>query len=292
MSCQYHQRPQHIGTLKLKTTSYCDLRRKFRIRFGRVPIPRFCVRALTLIQVWERTTAMSYDPSHENDSRAREPVVSLDDKAHALLAYIAKTPAFQTNKEPDYGNYRHMGATISAAILQAGLNWETTVQPRIGRLRTQFPQAETTSGFLRLLTQRGHVDVLTAGRTTRNRNESLGSHISYFPRKWRRRRNLKNWLLQAGNDVRLLALHGVGEKTVDFLKILVRIPTNAVDRHLNGFLAAAGVEASGYRETHDIIDRAADLGGIDRIVFDFSIWRYMAEKRKVQNRRQTLPCTS
>jgi hypothetical protein len=87
--------------------------------------------------------------------------MSLDCKAHALLAYIAKTPAFETNKEPDYGDYRHMGATISAAILQAGLNWETTVEPRIGRLRTQFPEAETTTGFLRLLTQRGHVDVLS-----------------------------------------------------------------------------------------------------------------------------------
>jgi hypothetical protein len=103
---------------------------------------------------------------------------------------------------------------------------------------------------------------------------------------------LKNWLLLAGNDLRLLALHGVGQKTVDFLKILVRIPTNAVDRHLNAFLAAAGVNASGYKETHDIIDRAADLGGVDRIVFDFSIWRHMSEKRKVQNRRLTLPCTS
>ncbi len=217
--------------------------------------------------------------------------MSLDDKAHALLAYIAKTSAFESNKEPDYGDYRHMGATISAAILQAGLNWETTVQPRIGRLRTQFPEAETTTGFLRVLTQRGHVDVLSWQHDEKPKR-ILGLTHFLLSEKVETEEDLKNWLLQAGNNHRLLALHGVGEKTVDFLKILVRIPTNAVDRHLNAFLAAAGIDASGYKETHDIIDRAADLGGVDRIVFDFSIWRYMSEKRKVRNKRQNLPCAS
>ncbi len=71
--------------------------------------------------------------------------------------------------------------------------------------------------------------------------------------------DLKNWLLLKGSDNRLLALHAVGEKTVDFLKILLRIPTNALDRNLNSFLAAAGIDASGYKETHDIIDWAADI---------------------------------
>ena len=54
-----------------------------------------------------------------------------------------------------YGLYNHMGATITDAALQAGINYDSVVRPRVQHLRLDYPQASTTSGFLRLLNEQG-----------------------------------------------------------------------------------------------------------------------------------------
>ena len=50
--------------------------------------------------------------------------------------------------------YNHMGATITDAVLQAGLPYEATVWPRVQHVMT-ISEAATTSGFLRALRERG-----------------------------------------------------------------------------------------------------------------------------------------
>ncbi len=214
--------------------------------------------------------------------------MSPEEKARALLAYIEGLPDFRINKELDYGNYGHMGATITAAILQAGVNWYATVKPRVDRLRSTFPEAATTTGFLELLDQRGHVELLDWNHKEKP-NRILGLARFLQEEKVENEAELRNWLRDPKNGSRLMGLRGVGDKTVDFLQMLVGIPTNAVDRHLYGLLSDAGIEAKGYQEAHEIIDRAADLAGIDRIVFDFSIWQYMSEKSK-KRKRKGPPC--
>lgn len=51
--------------------------------------------------------------------------------------------------------YNHMGATITDAVLQAGLRYETVVWPRVQRIMELFPEAATASGFLKVLHERG-----------------------------------------------------------------------------------------------------------------------------------------
>jgi hypothetical protein len=211
-----------------------------------------------------------------------------EEKARALLSYLEGLCDFLINKELDYGNYRHMGATITAAILQAGVNWYATVKPRVDRLRSTFPEAATTTGFLELLDQRGHVELLDWNDKEKP-NRILGLARFLQEEKVENEAELQNWLREPENGSRLMGLRGVGDKTVDFLQMLVGIPTNAVDRHLYGLLSDAGIDAKGYQEAHEIIDRAADLAGIDRIVFDFSIWKYMSGKSKNRKRKTKEP---
>jgi len=55
--------------------------------------------------------------------------------------------------------YNRRGATITDAVLQAGLRYETVVWPRVQHDMT-IPEAATTSGFLGVLRERGGEEVV------------------------------------------------------------------------------------------------------------------------------------
>lgn len=80
-------------------------------------------------------------------------------KTSLLVQYIASLEQFTYVNYAD-GNYNHMGATICDAILQAGTKYDTVVRPRIARIRKLYPEATTTSAFLRLLREEGEKKVL------------------------------------------------------------------------------------------------------------------------------------
>ena len=199
--------------------------------------------------------------------------MTLDEKARALLNYLDRLPDFEMSHELDYGDYNHMGAVITAAILQAGLTWKTTVKPRVDRVLRDFPEANTTSKFLKLLEVHGCERVMT-WQDHEKPARIVGLAQFLQAENVETENELRSWILSGDKETQLLKCRGVGPKTVDFLKMLVGIPTNAVDRHLAGIVADAGVETSGYQEQHEIINRAADLRDVDRKIFDFSLWKY------------------
>lgn len=88
--------------------------------------------------------------------------------------------------------------------------------------------------------------------------------------------NLKAWFEKPDNERRLLGLRGIGPKTRDYFKQRAGIPGSAVDRWLRLFVAKAGIASSDDTEIKQIIDRAAELMGIDKTAFDHSIWQYMS----------------
>jgi endonuclease III len=90
--------------------------------------------------------------------------------------------------------------------------------------------------------------------------------------------DLHNWLLHEENIPRLKQVRGVGDKTADYLKILVGINTSAVDRHMYAFLANAGLTIKTYQEAKTILNATADQLGVPRAYFDYSVWKYMSSK--------------
>jgi endonuclease III len=194
--------------------------------------------------------------------------------AQLLASYVRSLDDFTLIDEV-VGDYDHIGATISDAILQAGTTYETVVRPRVERILADYPEANTTSRFLDLLLREGAKSVLSW-----NDNEKPLRVIHLTGFLWRHgietEEQLREWIEEESNIEKLLSIKGVGPKTVDYLGMLVGRATVAVDRHLIRFLQRAGVSVTSYAEAREILNEAADILGIDRRRFDQTIWHRMS----------------
>lgn len=81
-------------------------------------------------------------------------------------------------------------------------------------------------------------------------------------------------------------ISGIGDKTIDYLKILVGGQGIAIDRHLVRFLAAAGVPTHTYDGARQVLRETAAFLGIDESVLDYSIWLYMSTREKPATQRE------
>jgi hypothetical protein len=183
--------------------------------------------------------------------------------------------------------YRHMGATITDAVLQAGLRYETTVWPRVQHAMS-IPEAATTSGFLAVLRERGGEAVV---RWTHE--EKLGRMYAvselFIAEGIETEEDLRVWLCAGTSDpawtaqceanaARLLAVRGIGPKTIDYFKILCgEQDTAAIDMHLTAFLERAGVRVTSYEQAREVIREAAAELGVPAAQLDHSIWTYMSK---------------
>lgn len=209
--------------------------------------------------------ALGSAPPREGDGSAPE----------RLANYVRSLPDFTMERSPAAG-YDHMGAIITEAILQAGINYRNVVLPRVERLRRDYPQARTTSSFADLLRTVGAGELLQFSGEKLDRVEALTRFFA--DERVETEADLRAWLSDEANLARLRQLPGIGPKTVDYLQILAGLDTSAVDRHLALFLKQARVAANTYGERKAIIDAAAEELGVDRAVLDYSIWRYMADR--------------
>lgn len=178
--------------------------------------------------------------------------------------------------------YNHMGATISDAVLQAGLRYETVVWPRVQHVMEAFPEAATTSGFLAVLRERGGEEVVHWTHPEKlGRMEAVAELL--IAEGVESEVDLRRWLCGDGAECRanvanLAAVRGVGPKTIDYFKILCgEQDTAAVDVHLMRFLEQAGVRATSYEQARTVIRTAAAELGVSAARLDHSIWTYMSK---------------
>jgi len=195
-----------------------------------------------------------------------------DERVSKLVEYIKALEDFQIYESID-GSYEHMGATITDAVLQAGISYESVVRPRVERMRQEHPTANTTSAFLQLLEEIPPEELLKF----RGRKPQLVLTLAQFLKaeNIETEEDLRVWFQDDKNVKRLKSIGGIKNKTTDYLKILVGLQTVAIDSRLLGFLAKAGITTSGYKDAHQLISVTADTMGISQAVLDHSIWRYM-----------------
>ena len=84
--------------------------------------------------------------------------------------------------------------------------------------------------------------------------------------------DLASWLSDATHRNRLLAIRGVGPKTVDYLGILVGAEASAIDRHLKRFLLDAGVVSRSRKLSQQVLSGVAAHLGISLRDLDYAIW--------------------
>jgi len=206
------------------------------------------------------------------------PVMEMYEKALKLVDYLQTLASFRF-VDPIEGRYHHMGATITDAILQAGINYKTVVHPRVCRIRKIYPEAVTTSAFWHLLNKEGVKQVLLWEDDEKPNRVVALTHF-FLSEGIESEDDLARWLKDKINKARLLKVRGVGPKTADYLMILVGMQTAAADRYVFSILEEAGVATSNYDEARNILNLAADAMGVNRAFLDYSIWQYMSTRKR------------
>lgn len=200
--------------------------------------------------------------------------------AGKLADFASSIDGFESLVKPRC-SYGHMGATITDTILQAGMNYHTVVEPRVLRLRRDFPEAQTTTGFRNLIGFHGLKRLIQWNHSEKPRRIL---DLTWFLSNERvdTEYELREWLLRPGNPGLLRGLGGVGPKTVDYLKMLVGIPSVAIDRHVRSFVRAAGLPYTEYADVQQVVQLAADILGMNRNSFDWAIWSFVSSGQQPQ----------
>ena len=208
----------------------------------------------------------------------KEEVLSVLDEE--LCNYATKLVNFIQTKEfapvTQRKPYYHMGATITDAILQAGLNYHHVVYPRVLKILVEYSDYKTTCDFIILM------QVLPLTEIVNFKNSKKLQRIRDL--SWFLYNNgienedqLAKWLDAEKNVSLLRKVNGIGPKTVDYLKILSGNQAIAIDRHLFTFLEMAGIYHCSYDEASLIYARAAELLNISQYELDKKIWLYMVK---------------
>jgi hypothetical protein len=158
----------------------------------------------------------------------------------------------------------------------------------VNRLLAQHPEAATTSAFSKLLELEGAGSVLQWNGTRKiaTLNKLVALLVS---ERIETEDELRMWLESPQNLMRLQVIDGIADKTAHYLQILVGIQGIAIDRHLQGFLAEAGVRCSTYNEARQVLDETASLLAVAPSDLDYSIWSYMSTR---ESRTQKRFCAS
>jgi endonuclease III len=196
-----------------------------------------------------------------------------------LASYIRSLPDFAFVNEP-MTPYSHVGATLTDAVLQAGVRYETVVSPRVRRLRETFPSHVTTSQFLGLLEEKGTEELLDWKAGTKKAVTLVALAEFFTAQCVETEEHLRDWLSKTGHAELLGDIKGIGPKTIDYLRLLVGLPAVAVDVHLRRFLQESGVDATDYADARRALVDAAEELGLPMEALDFSLWKYMSSRRK------------
>ncbi len=171
--------------------------------------------------------------------------------------------------------YEHMSAVIVDSILQAGMNYDRIVLPRVRMLIEKYDDFRTTEDFLVL------IQAKPLGQLISWRNEKKLERIRkltwyFYERRINKISDLQEWFRTEENIMNLRLINGIGPKTVDYMKKLVGIDTFAVDRHLFKFLELSGVCTTDYVEATIIYENASLELHIDKWTLDKAIWDLMS----------------
>ncbi|NTE84957.1 hypothetical protein G6M12_25750 [Agrobacterium tumefaciens] len=192
--------------------------------------------------------------------------------AARLVADYARELGADTEKQETRPVYDHMGALLADSVLQAGLNYNSVVRPRVEAILARFPQCDRTSALLPVVG-----DGKTAAFLNWTHSEKIGRFEALVRFLDRSSIETVSDLAEELNHPRFVELlrevRGVGPKTVDYMGCLVGLDSVAVDRHVRTFARRVGVVNEDYDFLKSVFCCAADLLSLSRRQFDAWVWR-------------------
>ncbi|NIL50947.1 hypothetical protein HBK87_10215 [Streptomyces sp. 2BBP-J2] len=199
--------------------------------------------------------------------------MTIDDDVAKLAKHVRSTLGEGPFLRVD--GWQHMGAVICDAVLQQARHYRHWVLPRVEDLQSAWPDARTVTRF-RARAAEGELSAVL--RTTNRRKLSAIVAITDLLARSRveTRDELRAWLQKDGSRSALLAVHGVGPKTVDYLGSLVGGAHVAVDVHLRAFARQADVGVTTYHQLRRVYEETADRLGHDRGGLEHAVWNHMS----------------
>ena len=171
--------------------------------------------------------------------------------------------------------YDHMGAKLADAVLQRAVKYEVFVRPRVDRIARAYPTGKTTSGFRALL--RSELPNEGPQCEGGSKPRTIVELAQFFVDQGvETTKDLRRWLRVARNPPSLMTVHGVGPKTVNFLKLLVGLDAIAVDRQILRFVREAGVDLKTPHVVEAILTKAGKRLGLSGAQVDQLVWRSLA----------------
>jgi len=194
-----------------------------------------------------------------------------------LIYFIENHQEFNIIKSNSCYYNTHLGAVLTDIILQAGLNYKTVVLPRVLHIYNNFNEANNLNGLINTINEIGVERFLNWKNAIKlNRFKSVLEYLD--DNSIQTTIELVDHLNINTNIECFLSIHGIGNKTIDYLLKLMHVETIAVDRHIISFLNQADVNFTNYHSAKKIVEYAADMLNISRRDIDYSIWNYMSEK--------------
>lgn len=201
----------------------------------------------------------------------------LIDQANMVIEFLRNNICLDT-AVPPRKTYSHMGATISDAILQAGLNYANIVLPRVRSLAVTYPDFRTTSEFI-VLFQTIPLAELINWKSTTKLDRIVDLSWFLHSAKVENEEDLAIWLECEKNVQEIMSISGIGDKTVDYLKMLSGSQAIPIDRHLFKLLELSGVKTSSYNHASTVYTQVANAIGIEKYTLDRNVWGFMSSRR-------------
>ena len=172
-----------------------------------------------------------------------------------------------------------MVATLSDAILQAGMNYKTVVMPRISDILYRYSNFTSTCDFI-ILFQTVPIEQIIKWKNKKKQNTLCNLAWLLYNEGVNSEADFRQWGRASENEEKLLALDGIGYKTVDYLKLLSGLETIPIDRHLFKFLKDSEISITTYYDASYIFKSAAKELNIEERLLDKIIWDYMSSDNK------------
>lgn len=160
----------------------------------------------------------------------------VDRLAH-LVSFLM--PCFQPRltREP----WNHIGALLADVCLQAALNYEWVVRPRVERIALNYGSFRTIQSLRSLLECVPIAEFLQIANKRKQRTFLDLIELCYLSQV-DTIDDLKLWMKSTEAVPALFKIQGIGHKSVDYLRMLLGEDAFPIDRHMKFLVAVAGLD--------------------------------------------------
>jgi len=170
----------------------------------------------------------------------------------------------------------NIGAIVIESILQSGLNYNYVVKPRIEKFYNKYESFYSLSQLDFLLQYNSIEDIM--GVNNGRKKKALTDLMKLlFKYEVEYIYQLQDVILSPLFVEEFLSIKGIGNKTLDYLMILLGLDSIAIDRHLFKFLKEFDIDLS-YSDSKKLLVKVAEEMDIDLTELDSFIWNEMSSR--------------